>query len=83
MSQVINFLMILHPHKELTDQLGLIEAANQFSSNKSTDHRLSVFGKFTERDSIGINACPTCGNSLVVEPILNRNSSHHCEMFMS
>ena len=48
MSQVrLKFLMILHVHKEFIDQLDLDEAANQFVSNKSADHRLSIFGKFT------------------------------------
>ena len=62
MSQVrLNFLMVLHVHKEFTDQLDLIETANQFVSNKSADHRLTIFGKFTERDAVGVTICPTCG----------------------
>ena len=62
MSKVrLNFLMVLHLHKEFTDQLDLVEAANQFVSNKSADHRLSIFGKFTERDTVGVTVCPTCG----------------------
>ena len=62
MSQVrLNFLMVLHVHKELTDQLHLIEVANEFVSNKSTEHRLSIFGKFTERDTVGVSVCPNCG----------------------
>ena len=44
MSQVrFNFLMVLHVHKELTDQLHLIEVANEFVSNKSTEPRLSIY----------------------------------------
>jgi len=50
--------MILHVHKELTDQLDLIEVANEFVSNKS---RFTVFGKFTERDIVGVIVYPTCG----------------------
>ena len=65
MSQVrLNFLMVLHVHKELTDQLHLIEVANEFVSNKSTEHRLSIFGKFTERDTVGVSVCPNCGKVL-------------------
>ena len=61
MSQVrLKFLMVLHVHKLFTDQLDLVEAANQFISNKSADHRLSIFGKFTERDTAGVTVCPTC-----------------------
>ena len=63
MSQVrLKFLMILHVHKEFIDQLDLDEPANQFVSNKSADHRLSIFGKFTERDTVGVTVCPTCGD---------------------
>jgi len=62
MSQTrLNSLMVLHVHKELTDQLDLIEVANEFVSNKSIEHRLTVFGKFTERDIVGVIVCPTCG----------------------
>ena len=63
MSQVrLKFLMILHVHKEFTDQLDLVEEVNQFVSNKSADHRLSIFGKFTKRDSVGVTVCPTRGD---------------------
>ena len=39
----LNFLMVLHVHKELTDQLDLIEPANKFVSNESAD--LTIFGE--------------------------------------
>lgn len=48
MSQArLNSLMILHVHKDLTDQLNLIEVANEFVENKP-DHRLRIFGKFMQ-----------------------------------
>ena len=80
MSQVrLNFLMVLHVHKEFTDHLDLIETANQFVSNKSADHRLTIFGtifgKFTERDTVGVTVCPTCGkvSSCSTVPVINRH----------
>lgn len=47
--------MVLNVHKELTDQLDLIVAAKQFVSNTNLIHSLSIFGKFTERDTVHIN----------------------------
>ena len=41
---MINSLMVLHIHKEVTDQLDLNEVANDFVSKSA--HRLQVFGKF-------------------------------------
>ena len=52
----LNSLMILHVHKELTDQLNFLDVANEFVANK-LEHRLNVFGKFTEEDFTTIGAC--------------------------
>ena len=40
----LNHLMILQVHKEMTDSLNLVDCANDFVG--SSEHRLSVFGKF-------------------------------------
>jgi len=42
--------MVLHVHKELTDKLNILEVANEFVANK-IEHRLNIFGKFTEKDT--------------------------------
>ena len=42
--------MVLHVHKELTDKLNILEVANEFVANK-LEHRLNIFGKFTEKDT--------------------------------
>ena len=45
MSQVrLNHLLTLHIHRELTDKLDIIAAANEFLCN--SEHREQVFGKF-------------------------------------
>ena len=41
----LNHLMLLHVHKEMTDQLDLVACANEFVAG--SEHRLGVFGKFT------------------------------------
>ena len=38
-----NAIMLLHVHKERTDNLSVIELANMFAN---TEHRMSVFGNF-------------------------------------
>ena len=40
----LNNLMLLHIHKELTDDLDLKDVATDFISG--SEHRLSIFGKF-------------------------------------
>ena len=40
----LNNLMLLHTHKELTDDLDLKNVATEFISG--SEHRLSIFGKF-------------------------------------
>ena len=40
----LNHLMVLHVHRELTDNLNLIACANDFVANN--EHRFRVFGKF-------------------------------------
>ena len=45
----LNSLMVLHVHKELTDQLNFLDVANEFVANK-LEHRLNIFGKFNKED---------------------------------
>lgn len=45
----LNNLMVLHVHKPRTDSLDMIEVANSFAD---TEHRQSIFGKFSQRDII-------------------------------
>ena len=42
--QRLNNLMLLHVHKELTDNLDLIACANDFVF--ANEHHLQIFGKF-------------------------------------
>ena len=44
----INHMMILHVHKTKTDSLSLINIANEFV--KLSDHRLAIFGEYTQGD---------------------------------
>ena len=41
----LNHLLLLHVHKDRTDSLSLTHVAEQFVS--SSEHRLSVFGRFS------------------------------------
>lgn len=43
----LNAVMVLHVHKERTDSLSMVDLANQFVCN---EHRMSVFGTFTDKD---------------------------------
>jgi len=45
----LNNMMVLHIHKEKTDALNLLSVANEFVTE--SEHRLNLFGKFTELDS--------------------------------
>ena len=40
----LNNLMLLHIHKDITDDLDLKDVATEFISR--SEHRLSIFGKF-------------------------------------
>ena len=44
----LNPMMILHVHKTKADSLSLINIANEFV--KLSDHRLAIFGEFTQED---------------------------------
>ena len=46
--QRLNHLMIMHVHKDHTDQLSLVDTANEFV--RGHDHREHLFGKFTNSD---------------------------------
>ena len=43
----LNAVILLHIHKEKTDQLSIIDLTNQFSSN---EHLMDVFCTFTRQD---------------------------------
>ena len=43
----LNSVILLHVHKERTDQISIIDVANTFAS---TEHRLNVFGTFSKTD---------------------------------
>ena len=43
--QRLNDLLLLHVHKEITDSLDLKEVINNFVNS---EHRLQIFGKFSE-----------------------------------
>ena len=44
----LNHLMLLHVHKDITDNLDLVDCANDFVS--ANEHRQQVFGKFSSED---------------------------------
>ena len=44
----LNHLQFLYVHKDITDKLDFIEAANEFVSK--SDYRLTLFGKFQQDD---------------------------------
>ena len=44
----LNHMMILHVHKTKTDSLSLINIFNEFV--KLSDHRLAIFGEFTQEE---------------------------------
>ena len=46
--QRLNHLMVLHIHKDLTDELDIVTLANEFVALR--EHRSSIFGTFTEAD---------------------------------
>ena len=51
MTQVrLNNALILHVHRENTDQIDLIEIANYFT--ESSEHRQFLFGKFSDKDLV-------------------------------
>ena len=54
----LNHLLLLHAHKHLTDSIDLIAVANDFVS--LSEHRLSIFGKFSEVDILPIGFCGKC-----------------------
>ena len=45
----LNSIMVLHVHKEYTDDMDLVDIANEFVH--SSDHRYNMFGKFTVIDT--------------------------------
>ena len=58
----LNHLLVLHTHKDNTDSLELIVVANTFVS--FSEHRIQIFGNFTEDDNISCGYCCKCKNSL-------------------
>ena len=61
----LNYLLVLHVHKELTDSLDLITVANDFAAD--SEHRLSIFRRFTESDCFSGGFCFKCKSSLKCE----------------
>ena len=55
----LNSIMLLHMHKDFTDQINLIDVANNFV-DKKLDHRSTVFGRFMELEFKGICVCSSC-----------------------
>ena len=49
----LNYAMMLHSHKNRTDNLNLINVANDFVTEKN-DHHLNVFGRFKMSDVVKI-----------------------------
>lgn len=45
----LNHLLVLNVNKELTDSLDLITVGSDLTAD--SEHRLSIFGHFTESDS--------------------------------
>ena len=58
----LNHLLVLHTHKDYTDSLELSAVANEFVS--FSEHRIQIFGNFTEDDNISGGYCRKCKNSL-------------------
>ena len=58
----LNNTMILHVHKDLTDNPNLIEVANDFVANKQ-EHRLKVFGLFKQNEFQKLAVCTSCGKA--------------------
>ena len=44
----LNAVMVLHIHKEKTDKTSVVDITNQFVDSDGSDHRKTVFGKFSE-----------------------------------
>ena len=65
----LNHLLVLHVQKELTDSLNLIAVANDFVAD--LEHRLSIFGRFTESDYYSGGFCFKCKSSLQCETCCN------------
>ena len=58
----LNNLLVLHVHKSHTDSLDLITVANSFVHG--SEHRVSVFGRFSESDQVSGGYCFMCKNKL-------------------
>ena len=58
----LNSTMVLHVHKDLTDNLNLIEVANDFVANKQ-EHRSKVFGLFKQNEFQKLAVRTSCGKA--------------------
>ena len=58
----LNSTMVLHVHKDLTDNLNLIKVANDFVANKQ-EHRSKVFGLFKQNEFQKLAVCTSCGKA--------------------
>ena len=63
----LNYLMILHVHKERTDALDLKEVANECGS----EHRYRIFGKFLFLVTVSI----LC---ILISCFMSTLEGHHC-----
>ena len=54
----LNHLLFVHTYKQLTDSIDLIAVANEFVA--LSEHRLSIFGKFSDADILPIGFCGKC-----------------------
>ena len=61
----LNHLLVLHVHKELTDSLDMITVANDFVAG--SEHRLSMFGCFSESDCYSGGFYFKCKSSMKCE----------------
>jgi len=58
----LNSTMMLHVQKDLTDELNLIEVANDFVASKQ-EHRSKVFGLFQQNEFQKQTICTSCGKA--------------------
>jgi len=56
----LNSTMMLHVHNDLTDELNLIEVANDFVTNK-WEQKSKVFGLFQQNEFQNLTICISCG----------------------
>ena len=58
---MLNHIILLHCHKDLTDSLDIVAVANEFVDLLS--HRLGIFGRFKNEDYMAVGFCGRCKKS--------------------